>query len=948
MFYKLIEKKRDEWLNSDECVIADIISYIERQHKMRDAQIESIKTYLFLKIKCKNKPLWELLSSGEFNTTNVDELEINRTTREILTNNPAALALWEFASIEDENGKANAPQILNAIRNNPNGIDYIGIIKKLFYNVSYPDYLFSIPMGAGKTYLMAAFIYLNLYFAMNEPDNELFAHNFLILVPSNLKSSIIPSLKDIQNFNPLWIFPEPVASQLKSIIKYEWLQDNSSASKSNTVKNPNARKINMHLSDQNLIGLIAVTNAEKVILDRIDNSTNIDSSLLKALNEAERKEYEATKQANELREQIGFIPNLCILIDEVHHASDEQKLRQVVNGWMKQSNFNSVLGFSGTPNMNPALKVPIYGGLSVKCSQFANVVTYYPLIKAIGNFLKVPSVRYSDMNSSNIISEGLKEFFGKYQNTVYTNGISAKIAIYAPSISVLEEEVYPEVCSVCSEIGIDFSTAILKYHKGNADYSVDNDAQYEFSILDSPMSRKRIVLLVGIGREGWNCKSLTGIIIPQISKSTQNNVLQISCRCLREVDNANTETALIWLNKSNAEILNKQLEEQQYTTLKEFGSQHATGMREIHRYSRTEKLQLPPFEFCQLKISYDTIEINDNLDVKSFLESYEVPYLDEQIVYTQDFENIVASETISNYGYVNNLSFRAWIDLIVKEGFGTISINDLRKYFCELHNLYFKIICNNEVGEYLNPKVNQMQVRSDIRKCFTPKRDFKIKEDLVPEDASLLKIEALKSPINVPQNQIYVPTQEKVKEIIDKDKNPPQPISEEIRAYLIANNLPLPEIESSVNDRTYQYIPYHLDSPLEKSYLEIVLNHLKTIPNIEFYFNGDETLSNFRIRCYRKNGNKWKKMNDYYPDFIMLTRAEDNTIDKIVIIETKGEGFAGKFEPRKKFMEEIFIKKNNEYYGRERFSFLYIEDTEAPVVQLQKTIRKINSFLLNS
>ncbi|MCH5245985.1 MAG: restriction endonuclease subunit R, partial [Muribaculaceae bacterium] len=269
MFYKLIEKKRDEWLNSDECVIADIISYIERQHKMRDAQIESIKTYLFLKIKCKNKPLWELLSSGEFNTTNVDELEINRTTREILTNNPAALALWEFASIEDENGKANAPQILNAIRNNPNGIDYIGIIKKLFYNVSYPDYLFSIPMGAGKTYLMAAFIYLNLYFAMNEPDNELFAHNFLILVPSNLKSSIIPSLKDIQNFNPLWIFPEPVASQLKSIIKYEWLQDNSSASKSNTVKNPNARKINMHLSDQNLIGLIAVTNAEKVILDRI-------------------------------------------------------------------------------------------------------------------------------------------------------------------------------------------------------------------------------------------------------------------------------------------------------------------------------------------------------------------------------------------------------------------------------------------------------------------------------------------------------------------------------------------------------------------------------------------------------------------------------------------------------------------------------------------------------
>ena len=37
----------------------------------------------------------------------------------------------------------------------------------MFYNVSYADYLISLPMGAGKTYLMAAFIYLDLYFAQN-------------------------------------------------------------------------------------------------------------------------------------------------------------------------------------------------------------------------------------------------------------------------------------------------------------------------------------------------------------------------------------------------------------------------------------------------------------------------------------------------------------------------------------------------------------------------------------------------------------------------------------------------------------------------------------------------------------------------------------------------------------------------------------------------------------
>lgn len=170
MFYKILEKKRDEWLNSPSCVITDLISYIEHQHKMRDAQIESIKTYLFLKIECQNRPLGELFASGKFNSTNVDDLMVNKATREILESNPAALALWEYASISDENGNVNSPKVLSAIKKSPDSIDYVSVIKDLFSNVSYPDYLFSIPMGAGKTYLMAALIYLNLYFAIAEPE----------------------------------------------------------------------------------------------------------------------------------------------------------------------------------------------------------------------------------------------------------------------------------------------------------------------------------------------------------------------------------------------------------------------------------------------------------------------------------------------------------------------------------------------------------------------------------------------------------------------------------------------------------------------------------------------------------------------------------------------------------------------------------------------------------
>lgn len=164
---------------------------------------------------------------------------------------------------------------------------------------------------------------------------------------------------------------------------------------------------------------------------------------------------------------------------------------------------------------------------------------------------------------------------------------------------------------------------------------------------------------------------------------------------------------------------------------------------------------------------------------------------------------------------------------------------------------------------------------------------------------------------------------------------------------MIENNLPLPETEQSINDRTYHYLPYHLDSNLEDDYLNSVINHLKSEPGIEFYFNGDDTLTDFKIRCYTKRGRAWKMLGYYFPDFILLTRNEDTSINKLVIVETKGEGFAAKFEPRKQFMEEMFIRLNNEKYGRDRFSFLYIEDTMPKEVRLQKTITEINSFLKN-
>lgn len=64
MFYKMIETKRNEWLASETCTVKAVIDYIVKTGQMRDAQVEAIRTYLFLKIACGCKPLAELFCEG--------------------------------------------------------------------------------------------------------------------------------------------------------------------------------------------------------------------------------------------------------------------------------------------------------------------------------------------------------------------------------------------------------------------------------------------------------------------------------------------------------------------------------------------------------------------------------------------------------------------------------------------------------------------------------------------------------------------------------------------------------------------------------------------------------------------------------------------------------------------------------------------------------------------
>ena len=170
MLQSIIEYHKNQWINSDECTIKPIISYIQSKGQLREAQTNALETYLFLKIKGENKPLWQLFSEGFFsNGDDLSKLNINQKAREIFEKNIAAKSLLEFSRFKTKksNGNGNGndtllPDLEKYIINNAEKTDYIHLIKNIFYGIDYTDYLFSLPMGAGKTFLMASIIYLDL------------------------------------------------------------------------------------------------------------------------------------------------------------------------------------------------------------------------------------------------------------------------------------------------------------------------------------------------------------------------------------------------------------------------------------------------------------------------------------------------------------------------------------------------------------------------------------------------------------------------------------------------------------------------------------------------------------------------------------------------------------------------------------------------------------------
>ena len=265
--FNLIENKAADWATAEKSkkrsVAGNLLDYMEKAGKLREPQKQAIAVYLWLKFVGDNRKLADIVRAGFLYDK---ELAKNNDNFYTFGDDCTTQFLNQFFL---ENGVKNLRQKLI---NDPKSekINWNNVLDGILHNYDYPNYLFSLPMGAGKTYLMASFIYLDLYFAGLYKNDSRFAHNFIVLAPSGSKTAILPSLQTIKNFDPEWILPKTPAGKLKQVIQIEILDALGSRRRDKLQgNNPNLEKVS-RLSQTKDFGLVFITNAEKIVPEKYD------------------------------------------------------------------------------------------------------------------------------------------------------------------------------------------------------------------------------------------------------------------------------------------------------------------------------------------------------------------------------------------------------------------------------------------------------------------------------------------------------------------------------------------------------------------------------------------------------------------------------------------------------------------------------------------------------
>ena len=505
---------------------------------LRKPQFEALEMYVFIKEFMNNEQMYQIFDdwskrNGVFSDRRFYDEDVNQIT------------LFDTISPKQYH-------------------EYFLQIKK--YAMDYPNYIYALTMGLGKTILIATCIFYEFLLASKWPKDEKYCHNALVFAPDK---TVLQSLKEIVTFDKSNVVPPEYIGVLDANIKVHFLEDTGT-----TLNTLDGSMFNIIISNTQKI-ILKTQHKEKTAVDRLFNDqVPGQTDLSDVLGILQEISNDNDLMSNQRFEKLTKLTQLGIYVDEAHHmfGADLEKalhssgkstsLRTTVNELAKElaahgSKIVACYNYTGTPYVDNKI--------------LPEVVYAYGLQDAIANkFLKDTSIiGYENVKNRAFLEESIKDFWNKYGGKEY-EGLVPKMAIFGTEIKEVQEEIKPIVEEILSGLDIPLDTILVNV--GDTKLTKDEDIR-DFNNLDernTSGSRKQFILLVNKGREGWNCRSLFSVALFRSPKS-KVFVLQATMRCLRKITNEQ-QTATVYLSKDNMEILDDELQKNFRTSIKEITS----------------------------------------------------------------------------------------------------------------------------------------------------------------------------------------------------------------------------------------------------------------------------------------------------------------------------------------------------------------------------------------
>ena len=420
------------------------------------------------------------------------------------------------------------------------------------YMEVYPNYIYALTMGLGKTILMATCIFYEFLLAKKYPKDKRFCHNALVFAPDK---TVLQSLREIMTFDKAKVVPPEYARVLDANIKFHFLDDTGTI---------------LHTIDYSDFNII-ISNTQKIIIKKKRKAESASeklfgngSSLLSTVygkGSGEDNDSDAWDETslmdNQRFKKLCRLPQLGVYVDEAHHlfgadlekqirssGANKTSLRDTINLLAENTSIVACYNYTGTPY--------------VKNQILPEVVYAYGLRESIWNhYLKdADPMGFENVKSDEFLRAAVGMFWERYGGKTYED-LNPKMAIYAAGVEEAANEVKPTLERILADLNIPTSKILLNV--GDPKYTKDEDIR-NFNNLDVPKSDgndKQFIILVEKGKEGWNCRSLFSVALFRNPQS-KIFVLQATMRCLRSITNERL-TASVFLSKENYEVLNDEL-----------------------------------------------------------------------------------------------------------------------------------------------------------------------------------------------------------------------------------------------------------------------------------------------------------------------------------------------------------------------------------------------------